>query len=309
MGCSTSTRSRCSSARRPMCTRRTSICWCASGTCGGSTRTRSRTTISCRCPWGPPPVPERRAATASRAGAADKRPPGGARLPLRRSAVTRRTRHRARAGVERRRRLARQARAPSEASAASPARARTNLFAFTTAVLTTTSGRSSTCSRNRRPAWVRPLGERVPAAAAPRLPARAASAGEAVHPIAADQRALGVKTVPDPAALALSRADSPEERLRSSRCRRARLAAASEFGRLDGAPGRRVGVCPLCVLCRPRCPRSLSEVPRDRCGGECRNDEQADADRCTPQQQITDAEERRVDEHAAQARIQHLASE
>ena len=308
MGCSTSTRSRCSSARRPMRIRRTSICWCASGTCAGSTRTRSRTTISCRCPWGPPPVPERRAATASRAGAADKRPQtGGARLRLRRSAVTR---HRARAGVEPRHRLARQARAPSEASAASPARAKTNLFASTTAVLTTTSGRSSTSSRNRRPAWVRPLGERVRAAAAPRLPAQAASAGEAVHPIAVDQRAPGVRTVPGPAALAPSRADSPEERPRSSRCHRARLAAASEFGRLDGAPGRWVGaVFPLCVLCRPLCPCSLSEVPRDRCGGECRNDEQADADRRTPQQQITDAEERGVDEHAAQARIQHLASE
>ena len=28
---------------------------------------------------------------------------------------------------------------------------------------------------------------------------------------------------------------------------------------------------------------SLSEVPRDRCGGECRNDEQDDADRCAAQ--------------------------
>ena len=116
----------------------------------------------------------------------------------------------ARAGVEPRRRSARRARAPSEASAASPARARTNLFASTTAVLTTTSGRSSTSSSNRRPAWVRPLGERVPAAAAPRLPARAASAGEAVHPIVADQQGgPGVRTVPGPAALAPSRADSP----------------------------------------------------------------------------------------------------
>ena len=219
MECSTCTRLRSSSVRRPMRTRRTSICWYASGTCGKSTRTRSRTTISCRCPWALPPVAERRAATASRVDGADRRPqPGGARFHQLR-AVTRRTPHKARADVEPRRRLARQARAPSEASAASPARARTNPFASTTAVLTTTSGRSCTSSSNRRPARVRPLGERVPTVAAPRLPARAASAGEAVHPIGAGQRVPGVKagppgvrTVPGPAALARL-PDSPEQPL------------------------------------------------------------------------------------------------
>ena len=135
----------------------------------------------------------------------------------RRSAATRRARRKARAGVGPRRRSARRAPAPSAASAASPARARTNLFASTTAVLTTTSGRSSTSSSNRRPARVRLLGQRVPAAAAPRLPARAASAGEAVHPIVADRQVPGVRTVLGPAALAPSRADSPEERPLSSR--------------------------------------------------------------------------------------------
>ena len=169
-------------------------------------------------PVGLPPVPGRRAATASRADAADKQPQtGGDRLRLRRLAVTRRARRKAWVGVGPRRRSERRAPAPSEASAASPARARTNLFASTTAVLTTTSGRSSTFSSNRRPARVRPLGERVPAAAAPRLPARAASAGEAVHPIVADQQVPGVKTAPGPAALAPSRADSLEERPLSSR--------------------------------------------------------------------------------------------
>jgi hypothetical protein len=70
---------------------------------------------------------------------------------------------------------------------------------------------------------VRLLGERGPAAAAPRLPARAVSAGEVVHPIVADQRVPGVKTVPDvrtvpgPAALARSQVDSPVERRLSSR--------------------------------------------------------------------------------------------
>ena len=220
MGRSTSTRSRCSSARPPTRTRRTSICWCASGICGRSTRTRSRTTTSCRCPWALPLVRRRRAATASRADAADKQPQTAGDRLRQRLAITRRTRRKAWVDVGPRRRSERRAPAPSEASAASPARARTNLFASTTAVLTTTSGRSSTFSSNRRPARVRPLGELVPAAAAPRLPARvvsAVSAGEVVHPIVADQQDPGVKTDPGPAALAPSQADSLEERRLSSR--------------------------------------------------------------------------------------------
>ena len=109
----------------------------------------------------------------------------------------------------------------SEASAASPARARINRFASTTAAATTTSGRSSTSSRSRRPACGRRPGERGPGgSAAPRLPARAASAAEAVHPIAVDRRARGRQNGPGPGGLGPSRADSAAERRRSSRCHR-----------------------------------------------------------------------------------------
>ena len=232
----------------------------------------------------------------------DHQPKTGGDRFRRRLAATRRAQRKAWVAVGPRRRSGRRAPAPSEASAASPARARTNLFASTTAVLTTTSGRSCTSSSNRRPARVLPLAERGPPAAAPRLPARV-SEGEAVHRIVADQPAPGGKTAQGPAALAPSQADSLEERRLSSRCPRAHLAAASEFGRPDAGSGRHAR-SPLC----PLCPCSLSEVPRDRCGGECRNDEQADADRGAAQQQIPNAEQRRVDEHAAQARIQYLAS-
>ena len=106
---------------------------------------------------------------------------------------------------------ARQARAEARrrASAASPARARINRFASTTAALTTTSGRSSTCQQHtgaRR--GVRHPATRVAAAAAPRRPA-AGHVGRRRSPAAAAR--AGVRA-PDrsrrPAAARPGRADS-----------------------------------------------------------------------------------------------------
>ena len=123
-------------------------------------------------------------------------------------------------------------------------------------------------------------------------PTQAEPAVVAGRRIAEGQRAPTVKAGPEDQAVLVEVVFPPERRRFNLWVRDSlgHLAAASELGRRRGLCGR-------------------VEIARDCKRGERRDDKQADADYSTAQQQFPHAEERSVDQHASQKRIEQLTRE